>query len=129
MGLAFADFNFEIARGDDRTIDFVVDLDGTPQDITGWSLRFTARTAVPAGTVTDDTGATLHYSTGGGGVTITDGPGGAVEVAIAGADTYGLGATDTTLMCDLQGVDGAGKIATLTTGKIVVKGDITRATT
>lgn len=129
MGLAFADFNFEIARGDDRTIDFVVDLGGVAQDITGWSLRFTARTAVPLGTVTDDTGATLHYSTASGGVTITDAASGAVAVAIAGADTYALGATDTTLMCDLQGVDGAGKIATLTTGKLVIKGEITRATT
>lgn len=128
MGLAYTDFNYEIARGDDRAIVFAVDLESVLQDITGWSVRFTARTAVPEGTVTDDTGATLAYSIGDG-VTITDAPNGEVTVAIAGADTYALGAADTTLSCDLQGVDGAGKVATLATGKLVVKGEITRATT
>lgn len=128
MGLAFEDFNYEIARGDDRKIDFAVDLEGVAQNITGWSLRFTGRLAIPGPTTVDDADAIMAYAVGSG-VTLTTPASGLLRVHIDGGDTYGLPAAATTIFCDLQGVDGAGDVGTLTTGKIVVKPEITRATT
>lgn len=128
MGYNYTDFNYEVARGDAAEITGVVDLAGVPQNITGWSVRFTGRTAIPAGTVVNDTGATFAYAVGSG-ITITSAANGQVLIAISGADTYGLAAGDTVLLCDMQVVDGAGRVRTITTGKITIKGEITRATT
>jgi hypothetical protein len=128
MGLAFDDFEYEIARGDDRKIDFTVELDGVAQNITGWSVRFTGRLTKPGPEIVSDADAVMAYSVGSG-ITLTTPASGILRVQIDGEDTYGLPVADTVLFCDLQGVDGSGNVGTLTTGKITVKAEITRATT
>lgn len=128
--MAYDDFSFEIFRGDDRTIEVVAYQPGgiTPQNITGWTLWFTAKLAI----LDDDVDAVFQHKTGGLGITLTDAANGEASIAIAAASTDTLMAsgiaTSVDLFCDLQGKDGSGSVATLATGMLTVLAEITRVT-
>jgi hypothetical protein len=99
------------------------------QNITGWTLWFTAKMAI----LDADVAAIFQKKTGGLGITITSPTGGLASIALAPADTDGTMATGTAtsvdLFCDLQGKDGSGNVATLATDKLTVLAEITRTTT
>jgi hypothetical protein len=128
---AYTDFTFTMFRGDSRTITVAaLQPDGvTAQNITGWTLWFTAKLAI----LDADGAAIFQKKTGGLGITITSGAGGLASIALAPTDTDGTMATGTLtsvdLFCDLQGKDGAGNVATLATGKLTILAEITRTTT
>jgi hypothetical protein len=128
---AYTDFTFTMFRGDSRTIAVAaLQPDGVSvQNITGWTLWFTAKMAI----LDADVAAIFQKKTGGLGITITSPTGGLASIALAPADTDGTMATGTAtsvdLFCDLQGKDGSGNVATLATGKLTVLAEITRTTT
>lgn len=99
----------------------VIRGDGTVQDITGHSLRFTAKERLSDA----DGAAVISGSTVGGEVEITDGPGGLAVVRIPPAQTDGF-AADRTLLWDLQISDPGGVVKTLDSGKLIVTRDVTR---
>lgn len=121
--MPYTDFAFTVYRGDDRNLPVEVTEPGGPgaQDLTGWSLWFTGKL-----NIADDDAAAIFQYTIGSGITVDNAAGGLATIAIAGDDTNALTADSTTLFCDLQGKDGAGKIATLATGKLTVEAEITR---
>lgn len=123
MPVDFSSFSLEVIRGDTSFIDFAVTLGGSPQNITGWALWFTAKRRVG-----DADPGVLQKSTNGGGVTITNAVGGLGTVTVAPADTTALPEERTTLYADLQGRDGAGNIFTLSTGLLTVASDVTQTT-
>jgi hypothetical protein len=120
--MAYTDFTFTVFRGDDRvlTVEALAPGGGGAQDLTGWSLWFTGKLAVA-----DADGAAIFQYTIGSGIAVTNAAGGLATIAIDGDDTAVLTA-DTSLWCDLQGKDAAGKIATLATGKLNVVAEVTR---
>jgi hypothetical protein len=108
-------------RGDAAAWAFTVrQPDGTAQDLTGLSARFTAKRRVD-----DADGAAGSITrTVGSGITVTDAAAGTLVVELAAADTDAL-TTDTTLVWDLQ-LTGAGKPRTVAWGTLVVRADIGR---
>lgn len=71
-------------QGETKLFDFTVETEeenGTPQDVTGWALRW----QIMAHKRAQDT--LLEKSTGGSGVVITDGPSGVCEVTVDPTDT------------------------------------------
>lgn len=115
--------DLRVTRGDTITLAVgpVLKGDGTVQDITGHSLRFTAKVRKDDA----DVAAPIAGSTAGGQITITDGPGGLAVVAIPAAQTDGF-LTDRTLHWDLQIADPGGTVKTLDSGKLIVTRDVTR---
>jgi len=67
-------------------------------------------------------------TTAGGGIVITDGPGGIAEITIASGDTSGLSQA-IRCYCDLQLVDLTGRVSTTTTGTLQIKLDVTETDT
>ncbi len=125
MGLSFTDFNQDVARGDDTTVNFTIkNPAGTAVlNVTGWSFWFTGKVDLND----TDGSAVFQRTTANGGITITDAANGAISVAIRAVDTSPLTA-DTTVLCDLQGKDAGGKVNTIMTGKINIKREVTQAT-
>jgi hypothetical protein len=115
--------DLEMYRGDDASFNIAVQKDGAPVDLSGATLRFTAK----RGRLEPDADAVLSKSTaGGGGITITDAPGGIARVDVLPADTDAL-ARAVRLVWDLQAVDAASKVRTLATGRLVIHADVTRS--
>jgi hypothetical protein len=95
--------------------------DQTVQNITGHTIRFTAKAKLDD----VDGAAVISGSTADSRIVITDGPGGLFEVRIPPAATSGFTA-DRTLHWDLQISDPAGTVRTLDFGKLLVTRDVTR---
>jgi hypothetical protein len=109
-------------RGDEIKIGVeVVQEDGSQQDLTGSTLRFTAkdRASDPDGS------AILAKFSPDGGITIDDAPAGLATVTIAAADTAGF-TGPRTLLWDIQMTSGT-VVKTLDDGKLYVLPDVTRA--
>lgn len=113
----------EMYRGDDETLDVeIVDFDGSPLNITGGEVLFTAK---KSSRQTDDVAVIKKSSVTNGGISITDGPGGVAEVYILPSDTADLYAP-TELTWDVAFVDVTGKRRTVASGQLVIKPDVTR---
>ena len=114
-----------VTRGD--TAPFVVPVTdretGLPVDITGASIRFTAKHRRSDA----DVDAAFVRATGGQGVTITDPTGGLAEVRLTAGDTSAF-TGPVTLYWDVQLVL-AGETRTLDSGRLYVEPDVTRAAT
>jgi hypothetical protein len=116
-------------RGDDQdfTLTFTK-LNGTvqeAQDITGWTIWFTAKLEE------SDTDASAKFqksTAASAGIVLTDPTGGIATLSIAEADTSDL-RNETILYYDVQVKDGADKIVTTEKGTLTVQVDITRTTT
>jgi hypothetical protein len=103
-------------RGEDVVLtDSIKDAGGAAVNITGWSLQFTLKKAY------GDAAAVLTKSTAGGGITITNGPGGVLQVTIASADTASLEVR--TYVYDIQRID-AGSRAVLSIGNATIKPEV-----
>lgn len=118
--------NLTITRGDSATIHVDVSSGGTPVDLTGYTLWFTAKAAY-----TDaDADAAIQKGNAGGlsGVSLMTGPGGAntrIKIVLSPADTESLAAKPVTLHYDVQAESAGGDIYTITRGDLLVQPDVT----
>jgi hypothetical protein len=117
--------DLRVKRGDSIVLAVgpVLKSDLSPQDITGHTIRFTAKARLDDA----DGAAVIQGSTIGGDVDITDGPAGMAEVNIPPAATAGF-TSDRVLHWDLQIADPFGTTKTLDSGKLIVERDVTRTT-
>lgn len=121
---SYQDFTFEMWRGDTEVFDAAITVGGSPVNITGCSLTFTAKRSLQD----SDADAVFQITTTGGGIVITNGPGGLCEITIASADT----SAETQAIrcyCDLQCVDTLGNVSTTATGTLTIKIDVTGTNT
>lgn len=116
-------FDLAMYRGDDRTFAMTATLNGAPLNITGATIKFTARR--------DPGSAAVISKQTGSGITITDGPNGAFSVTIAAADTSGF-TVDEGLIWDVEITIGGARrtvpesaAGIPTYGKLKVKLDLT----
>jgi hypothetical protein len=113
--------NLYAFRGDDILWEFTIrDADEQVLDITDCDFRFMAKSWPTHA----DVDAVLVATTDDGGCTITDAPGGVMQVRFAAVDTDALelGA----LTWDLQITDNALRVWTVGYGTLRIKGDISR---
>ena len=114
----------EMRRGDTPLWDLaVVDADGDPLDLSGWTVRMTAKTSVDQ----PDADAVFQLSTVDGTIVVTDAAGGLATMQPARDDTSGLTA-DTACFWDVQiARDGApDETFTVASGTLLIVRDITR---
>jgi hypothetical protein len=111
--------DLRVKRGDSipLTVGPILQADGDVQDITGYTITFTAKDRL-----SDADGAAIITQGG----TITDGPAGLGLVTIPPASTSGF-TTDRALHWDVQIRDPAGATKTVDSGKLIVERDVTRA--
>ena len=121
---SYADFAFEMWRGDTEVFDAAVTVSGVAIDITGCSLRFTAKRNLND----TDAEAIFQITTAGGGIVITNGPAGLAEITVASADTAPV-TQAIKCYCDLQLVDTFSNVSTTTTGTLTIKLDVTETDT
>lgn len=119
----YADFTFTMWRGDTEVFDAAIAVSGVPVDITGCSLKFTAKRSLQD----DDADAVFQLDTPTE-ILITNGPGGLCQINVASLDTSAL-LVPTLCYCDLQLVDTSGNVSTTATGTLMVKIDVTRTNT
>ena len=112
--------NFTMYRGDNRNLNFTArDASNAVVDITGTTLRWSAKHAVNSGT------ADISKSTGGSGITITDGPNGAYTVALVPADTASLAVEkQIQLVHEVEITDVLGTVDTISVGTGTILRDI-----
>jgi len=80
----------EMYRGEKKTWQFTVTgSSGSPQSLTSASILFTVASAIPAGSVGNDSAATFTR-TNGSGVTITDASAGVFELTVNKTNTCAL---------------------------------------
>lgn len=110
-------------QGDTLTLDVgpVRDAAGVVQDITGSTLRFTAKARLADA----DADALLTGSTGDGRIVLVDPVAGMARVTIPAELTTGLGRR--VLVWDVQ-LSQPGLVRTLDEGTLIVSVDVTRAT-
>lgn len=105
-----------IIRGDHEVYDLALELDGVPQDLTGKTVRFTAKLSIK------DT-EPYFQKTIGDGIAIVDEQGGLATLEIEKTDTASLERA-VTLVCDVEVQDVSGRPST-TLYKLPVKQDVT----
>jgi hypothetical protein len=100
----------------------VLKADGSVQDITGHTLRFSAKDRS-----TDLDNAAILSGAIGSGITITNGPAGLALVVIAtAAVTVPTNTGFRVLLWDVQIADPAGVTRTLDSGKLIIERDVTQ---
>lgn len=120
----YQDFTFEMWRGDTQALDAAVTVGGVAANITGCSLRFTAKRSLSD----SDADAVFQKTTAGGGIVITNGPGGLCTITVGSADTSTL-TVPTLCYCDLQLVDTSNNVSTTAAGTLLIKVDVTETNT
>ena len=119
--------DLQLIRGDHRTLQVVVtDTDDQPLDLTGATLRWTAKRNLEV----DDDEADIRKSTEvgeGGGITVTNPAAGQAEVSLVPADTASLPPQPLRLLYDLQLTEPDGTVTTVASGTAQVRPDITRS--
>jgi hypothetical protein len=113
----------EMFRGDDESFDVsVYEVDGTtPVDLTGATLRFTAKRRVSDA----DLDAVIELTTDDGTITVTNAGQGKARLDVPAAQTFDL-TRDLRLLWDLQITDIADKVRTVATGDLIIRRDVTR---
>jgi hypothetical protein len=118
---------FTMYRGDSATFDVaVVDAAGAALNLTGTKLWFTVKRWISD---LDSHAIVQKTSDSAGQVTLADQTAdpGKATIKVLPADTASLGADTTTLVWDVQILDGAGEMHTVADGSLTVKPDVTRA--
>ncbi len=115
--------SLKMFRGDNKTVNLRFTKNGVKQNITGWTIHFTAKRKL---TDTDPQAIFQKKTTSGSGITIIDGNNGLAEVAIVPVDTSGLEDSEVSLICDVQAKDASSQVATTGYVNLVVQPDITR---
>lgn len=113
--------NLKMVRGDTYQFDAVIILNGTPVDLTGGTVRMTAKWAVG----NTDGNAVFQLSSAVSGITVTDPTSGEISVTIASSLTTSLPAKKVELPYDIQYVDSGGNVYTVLYGTLTVVPDVT----
>src|SRR3712207_2587147 len=117
------DFDLTIRRGDTKEWDLTVTRNGVAENITGWSVWFTAKDNIRKA----DSDAKVRLTVGSG-ITITNGAGAIARSRMAPSVTASMILTqDLVLTADVQVKNGAGDVYTLLTGRLTIKPDVTRS--
>ena len=111
-------------RGDNRTFNLAFTKDGVAQNITGWLIWVTAKTAYTS----TDTG-NIFQKTIGTGVTVVSAVGGTATFDVDDSDTNGFANERVTLICDVQVKDTPGNIVTAALFQLIVDPEVTRSIT
>lgn len=119
----YQDFTFQMWRGDTEVFDAAITASAVPVNITGCSLKFTAKRSLQDA----DIDAVFQLVTPVE-IVITNGPGGLCTINVASLDTSAL-LVPTLCYCDLQLVDTLGNVSTTATGTLLIKVDVTRTNT
>lgn len=119
----YQDFGYQMWRGDTEVFDAAITVAGVAVNITGCSLRFTAKRSLSDA----DADAVFQLVTPTE-ITITNGPGGLCQITVASTDTDQL-LVPTLCYCDLQLVDTLNNVSTTATGTLLIKIDVTRTNT
>ena len=110
-------------RGDTEVFDAAITVSGVAVNITGCTLRFTAKQSMQD----SDADAVFQLITPVE-IVITNGPGGLCTITVASADTSGV-TQAIRCYCDLQLVDTLGNVSTTATGTLLIKIDVTETNT
>ena len=119
----YQDFTFTMWRGDTEVFDAAITVSGVAVNITGCSLKFTAKR-----TLTDPDAQAVFQIATPAGIVITNGPGGLCSINVASLDTSML-LVPTLCYCDLQLVDLLNNVSTTATGTLMIKIDVTETNT
>lgn len=114
--------NIAIVRGDTAVLDVAITRSGSPVDLTGATLWFTAKRAKSD----PDAVAVIAKSTASG-ITVTSASGGTATITIDPDDTSDL-TSATALVFDVQLKESGGRITTVDSGTLRVTLDVTQAT-
>lgn len=117
------DFN-DLFRGDSHELDVAIAKDGVPLNITGCTLRFTAKRDKSD---PDLEAVISKVSTDSSEIEITDALNGEATIHLVPGDTAALTQV-TTLYYDVQVTDGTGRVSTVVSGRIKFKLDVTVTT-
>src|SRR3990167_3636554 len=113
--------SLQMFRGDHRTINLRFTKNGVKQNISGWTIYFTAKRKL---TDTDPQAIFQKNTTSGSGLTIMDAPNGLAEVAVVPVDTSGLEDSEVALICDVQAKDTSGQVATTGYVNLIILPDV-----
>jgi len=116
--------NLTMVRLDDFEFDIVATLNGSPINLTGCTLKMTAKWRPEDA----DNQAVFQIYSPSNGISITDATNGTAHVLIASTLTSALPLHTVYLPFDIQLFDSTSKIRTLTLGTLKVVPDITQAT-
>ena len=108
-------------RGDSLRLNMAITRDLLPVDLTGATIRMTAKHAW----TDDDSAAVFQVSTPSSGIVITNVALGLAEVNVPAAETLAF-TVMTTLVYDIQLTESVGIVTTLEAGLLTVYPDITR---
>lgn len=112
--------NRKMVRGDTYVFEITVfNFDGTAFDLTGCSLRFTAKWDIRNA----DGSAVITLTTGGGGIVVTSATDGEATVTILPTHTNSLPSHTTKLVYDIQVYRSATEIYTVMQGVLTVVPD------
>lgn len=115
----------QLIRGDSKVLTVSVTRSGSPYDLSGHTLRFTAKYRYSD----PDSEAVFQLSSSpGAGITVTNAAQGQARIEIAPVHTQNLPAVRTRLVYDLQLTDGGGGVYTVDIGEIIVLPDVTITT-
>ena len=95
--------------------------DGEPYDLTGWGLRMQIRADIA-----DRAPVVLADLSIGSGITVTDAPGGVVELLLTATQTRMLPATPPPLAYDIEAITPDGDTLRWASGRVTVEGEVTR---
>ncbi len=115
----------EMFRGDTKQVNLTFKKDGVSQNITGWSIWFTAKRAIADA---DSAAVFRKTSSTGSGIVITSAVNGEAQVTISPSDTNSLEDVEVNLICDVQAKDGSLNIVTTGYVRLLIKPDVTRST-
>ena len=113
--------NIKMVRGDTYKFDAAIILNGSPVDITGGTVRMTAKWSL----ANLDAAAVFQLSSATTGIVITSATAGEIQVTIAAANTSSLPAKKVELPYDIQFVDSIGAVYTVLYGTLTVVPDAT----
>lgn len=109
-------------RGDDRDFTVTLTEDGSPMDLTGADVRFTAKEHLR-----DDDEDAVVVATVGDGIVVDDPTSGVLVVSVDAEDTDGLGTVTRFLRYDVQ-VTRGGSTRTVVAGRLYIDADVSRTT-
>lgn len=120
-GREHVSLNLKMVRGDTYQFDATIMLDGVPVDLTGGTVRMTAKWAVSQA----DNAAVFQLSSATSGITITDAVNGEISVTITPSNTSSLPAKKVELPYDIQFVDSTSNVFTVLYGTLTIVPDVT----
>lgn len=116
--------NLLMVRGDTYQFDIAVTNNGTAVDLTGMTIRFTAKRNVRDA----DVSAVIALSTATTGISVLSATAGTARITIPSSATTGLAAHKVELPYDIQLVDSSSNVFTVTRGVLTIVPDVTVTT-